>query len=583
MCTSMSAEPAVSAVTTRRRVATAVVAAAAVSGLALTAVPAVADTITPPIHIGRALTSQLDRGVFSVPVWADEAADPVDTVTAVIRAGGTPVGDPIPLVRAGTSGADADTWTLPAGAPLKLAEDGGRMPHLGAYTIDITATDALHSELDRAAAGTLDFTLRPEFSNGGVVGFSPATIDGLHRDLTVSATLVGVQPGSGDQVPLAGRDVLVDETPSGGGPGVTATLHATTDAQGRFAVTTTLDASQTFGPHFTESSDEVSGTAAAYGVPNVTQASATITGVADHARVLPGKTFQVSGYVRAGASAPSSAPGLAGVHVAVTHLQCYGPGGGDPMHVTRGVTDATGHYRVTVVADPECSGDWSAYIDEQLLRSETYPSGHVAFPDVSTFAGVSSAIAADGTVTVTGRLLRTYHRNTPYAGQNTFLWYSHDGRTGWIRLKGADTASDGSFKLVHFGYVDGFYQVRHTDTDQLAASNGPIVRLNRIDTRVVGVKASATRVRKNAVITVSGTLQSWTTGAWRAYGRQHVELFFQPRGKTTWQYKGSGTTAANGSVGFRPRVTGDGKWLIQYFGDAKHFDSGATAVYVDMI
>jgi hypothetical protein len=398
--------------------------------------------------------------------------------------------------------------------------------------------------------------------------------------VTATGTLVGILPGSGDQVPLQGRDVAVD-VQDYGSSSVTATLHATTDSAGRYAVATTLDSSVPyFQSRFTENSDEVDGSTDTSAQPTVQYTAVTVTAAADHTRVLPGGTFKVSGVVRYGQSAPSTAPVVAGAQVGV-QLSCYGIPY-DPVHAPEAVTDATGHYSVTVIGDPECDGGWTASTTGFLIRSPS-PAGHVAFPDESSFSGVSSKIDTAGYVTVTGKLLRTYHRASPYDGQNTFLWYSPNGKTNWTRLKGATTDYTGAFKLVAWGYVDGYYQVRHTDTDQLAASNGPIVHLTRTDTRVVSLKANKTRVKKNTVIAVSGTLQQLTKGAWRSYGKQHVELYFLAKNAKSWKYVSSSTTGTNGLVIFHPKVTGDGKWIIQYFGDSTHFSSGATAVSVDMI
>lgn len=580
MCTSMRAD--LSRLTlsrgsaARRRIATGVVAAATVSGLALGSAPAFADTApASPVGIGHATTDAQQRGTFSVPVWSDDPADAVASVTAVVRDGDTPVGAPITLVRSTDPSAPVELWTLPQDGVLKLTEDGGRMPHLGTYALDITATDAQGATVAKPDAGTLDFRLLPKF-DGGIV-LAPATVSYAHRQLTISGTLTGVQPGSGDLVPLPNRDVPIDENAWGDAPDL-GTLHAATGVTGTFSTSVTLDDVHNFIARFAETSDEVDGSTSYGQVPNYTQTSLTVTGTADHARVLPGKTFKVSGVVRQGRAAKSSAPVIAGVPVTVA-LNCPGSSAG-AVHT---VSDATGHYAATLTGDPECYGSWSAYSSGTFTGGQTDASGQAALPDYSLVTGVSSTLAASGTVTVTGHLLRTYHRQSPYSGQNTFLWYSQNGKTGWARLKGANTDGNGAFRLVADGYIDGYYQVRHTDTDQLAASNGPIVRLNRIDTRIVSVKASRTKPKKNTVITVSGTLQQWTSGAWRAYGKQHVELYFQPKGKTTWQYKGSGTTAANGSTGFKPKATADGWWLIQYFGDAKHFNSSERAVYVDVV
>jgi hypothetical protein len=561
---------------TRRRIATAVVAAATVSGLALTAVPAAADTAS-PVGIGHATTSAQEHGTFTVPVWSDDPADPVASVTAVIRDGDTQVGRPVALVRVATEGTETDLWRLPEDQPLKLTEDDGPMPHLGRYPIDITATDARGGTVDRSDAGTLDFTLRPGFAAGTVL---PATVDYPHRDVTVKGRLFGLQPGSGDEVPLAGREVDLYQNPYGGGETYDPTvLHLTTDAGGAYSATVTVDDKVAFLARFGEDSAEAHGDPVGWTYPVFGSTAVTVTGAADRTRVLPGKTFVVSGWVRQGLSAPATAPALAGAPVVVT-LKC-GVFASD--HEVHTVADAAGHYAVTVVADPECDGTWTAAGDSAFLDRQTRATGHVSFPDNSTVAVASSTIAANGTVTVTGHLLRTYHRTQTFAGQNTFLWYSRDGKTDWVRLKGANTDAGGAFRLVAPGWSDGYYQVRHTETDQLIASSGPVVRLTRITTRVVGETANSTRVRPNTVIRVSGTLRQYVSGAWRPYAWQHVHLYFQPKGSTAWTYKGIGTTNATGWVGYWPKVTGDGKWLIRYFGDARHFDSDTTPVYVEML
>lgn len=391
-----------------------------------------------------------------------------------------------------------------------------------------------------------------------------------------------MQPGSGDEVPLAGRDVTVQELPDyTGAPGDTATVHTTTDDGGAFSTPAfTIGQLQRFRASYTADTAGTEGSSTADFRPQYAATPVTVLGNADHSRVLPCRTFKVSGVVVQGYDAPPTAPVVANAPVEVSLGYCDG---GNSHPVFPAVTDATGHYTVTVTADPECDGNWTVSGGRPFTSQANTVGGYVAFPDYSMFSGVSSSIAADGTVTVTGKLLRTYHRSQLIYGQNTSLWYSRDGKTGWTRLKAVNTDAYGAFKLVAYGYVDGYYQVRHLDTDKLVGSSGPVVRLTRIDTRIPNLRASATRVRKSTVITVGGTLQQWTSGAWRAYGGQHVELYFLPKGSKTWQYKGSGTTASSGWTSFRPKATADGYWLIQYFGDARHFDSGAKPVYVDVI
>jgi hypothetical protein len=101
-------------------------------------------------------------------------------------------------------------------------------------------------------------------------------------------------------------------------------------------------------------------------------------------------------------------------------------------------------------------------------------------------------------------------------------------------------------------------------------------------TRMYSIKASATKVNKGATVTFTGTLKEYVSGTWRPYKSKHVELFFQKKGSTKWTYTASGTTSSTGKATLKGKPTSDGKWLIQYFGDAKHYNSDGTAVYVDV-
>jgi hypothetical protein len=529
------------------------------------------------IQIGAVTYFTTQRDSFIVPVTSTDPADPVASVTAVIRDGDTQVGDPITLMDSPNSPGD---WVLPKSALLKLTEDGGRMPHLGTYTIGVTATGARGDSVTVADDGPLDFTMRPLFTATPVS--DPATVDYLHRDVTVSGTLVGVQPGSDDQVPLAGRDVSVEEVPVGGsGPSVT--LHAVTDADGHYAVHAHLDTLPVFHARFTESSTEVNGSTQTSMEPHSTTTVVTITGTADKTWVRPGSTLTFSGYARVGYRAPATAPAAAGVAV---RLVCYNDAGGIGSQ-TPAVTDATGHYRITAVADPVCASAWRVVADTGFVSSLADGSSAyipVDIPDVAAFSGVSAAIAADHTVTVTGHLTGMYRPLWSYFGENTFLWYSADGKTKWQRLRGANTGDDHAFKLVTAGYSDGFYQVRHTDTYDLLAASSPVIHLSRTQTRIVTVRASATKAKAKSVITVSGVLQQYTAGAWKPLGGQPVRLYFRPRGKTAWTYVLGGKSGSNGAITtLRPRVTADGDWLIRYWGDSTHYNSLQTWVYVDVV
>lgn len=116
-----------------RRVLALIASVAALSG-GLAVTPALAAD-SGPLGIGLARTADTQRGSFTVPVWTDAPGGTVTSVKATVRDGDAVVVDALPLAGSG------EQWSVPSDAVLKLTEDGGAMPHLGRYAVDVTATD----------------------------------------------------------------------------------------------------------------------------------------------------------------------------------------------------------------------------------------------------------------------------------------------------------------------------------------------------------------------------------------------------------------------------------------------------------
>jgi hypothetical protein len=566
----------VSAVTARtRRALAAGVVAAAICGTALTAAPAYATAADATIGIGHASVDDLDHGSFGVPVWTDAAGATVTSVTLTVLDGGQTV-----ATRSLVDGGYA--WTTDPSDELKLTEDGGSLPRLGRYDVEITATDSTGATLSRTEPGALDFTLIPLFAATGSSGqapvtgptggvtLDPAAIDADHTSETVSGTLLGQQPGSHDQVPLAGRTVTVTMNPTWGAVDKTAV----TDASGRFSATFDVTQALPFVARYSESSDMANGQASTpQATPAYQSSNVAVTATANLTRVLPGQPLTISGVVHSTQSTASA--GLAGVPV----VGSFENGGGVEVHA---VTDATGSFTFALPGDPESDGFWRVAVSQPFRTGWT--DGKVVIPDESLFTGVSSSVSADDRVTVGGKLLRSYHRGDSTYGQNVGLWYSPDGKTGWKGLAGVNlTSSDGSFKITANGYLDGYYQVRHATSDQLVASNGPVVHLTRTNTRIFQMYANTARAKKNSTLTLTGNLKQDVGNVWKPFGGQYVELYFQPKGSTKWSYMGYSHTDSTGHAKFTSKAVQDGRWLIQYFGDGTHYESDAAAVFVDVV
>jgi hypothetical protein len=95
--------------------------------------------------------------------------------------------------------------------------------------------------------------------------------------------------------------------------------------------------------------------------------------------------------------------------------------------------------------------------------------------------------------------------------------------------------------------------------------------------------ANSARVKKGSTLTLTGNLKQDVGGVWKPFAGQHVELYFQPKSSTRWTYLAYGRTDATGHAKFTSKAVQDGRWLIQYFGDATHFESDAAAVFVDVV
>ncbi|MFD3452517.1 hypothetical protein ACFWVC_10060 [Streptomyces sp. NPDC058691] len=549
--------------TSRRALALIASVAALSGGLAVT--PALADDAG-PVVIGAARTVDDQRGTFTVPAWTDAAGAALTSVTATVREGDTVVADDLALTPSG------DRWAVPSDAPLKLTEDGGTVPHLGRYAIDVTATDDQGHSTTRADAGTLDFTLRPVLQERG---FTASVLDFTHRETGATGTLEGIQPGSGDMVPVEGRTVTVTMVRNAQETAPLLSRTGTTDAGGGFATPDfTVPGSRGFFTTFTEDGDEVHGSVREFSVPSSYQwIRATVTAKADRTRALPGQKITISGTVR------DDVTGLPVPGAEVTLGLNSVPEG--RVVVTTG---ASGAFSGAITAVPREYGSWYASVTDGYISDPYGAGGPMVLPEDGAFTNVSSKIDAQTKVTVSAKLWATYNRDLPIGtAQLVHLEYSKDGKAGWTDLGTAHSQYNGGTVTVSkWGHLDGYYRLHHFTSNQLADTVSKPVRLTRTNTRMYSIKASATKVKKGATVTFTGTLKEYVSGTWRPYKSKHVELFFQKKGSTKWTYVASATTSSTGKATLKGKPASDGKWLIQYFGDSKHFDSDGTAVYVDV-
>ncbi|MFI6285849.1 hypothetical protein ACIBCM_14010 [Streptomyces sp. NPDC051018] len=555
--------------TNRRRVRLSVVASAAalaLAGTAATAAPAVAAEPPTP-RIGAAITGS-ERGTFNVSVVTATGVG-IESVSAKVRSDESTVVAEVP--RLTETSRDSGDYGFPLGAdPLKLVEDAGTMPALGAYAIDVTVTDALGRTTTRKDAGTLNFTLEPTIT--GLTFGTPAWDD---LNARAQGNLVGIQPGSGDLVPLPGpgREVEITRVAPHG-------VHtASVDDQGRFAAVIPVSRQYSdFDVRFSEHSETVDGSVLSRGEPApVATRAMTLTGDADKDRVLPGEKVTISGRAL-----------FDGVPAANTEVRVGFAQYGTPQPLGRQTvtTDADGRYSAVVpgVSSMGYNG-WAVVPANPFVIG--LATGPLALPnEVSLRSSVS--MAGDGYVTANGSLRGTFRTDqwdsVPYGHQKVQLQHSADGRT-WKAVKTGDVLvgreSWTPFQLRLKG-LNGYYRVVAVTSDDFAGATGPVTRLSRTATRITGVNAVPEPIRKGAVITVTGALSEKSGATYRALPRQRVALVVKWKNSSKWSVAAWGTTDSKGRVSLRAKPSMDGTWTIQYTADATHFDSIGTGDFVDV-
>ncbi|MFD0369887.1 carboxypeptidase-like regulatory domain-containing protein [Streptomyces sp. NPDC059071] len=515
-----------------------------------------------PVGVGRALTNDAQRGTFKVTAWTDAPQATVTSVSAKVRQGDTVLAE-IPALEENT--AARGTFALPEASTLKLTEDGGTIPSLGRYAIDVTATDSLGNTVTRTDAGTLDFTLKPQLRDFGIG--NPSWTD---RNLHPKGTLLGVQPGSGDEVPLSGRTVSYERTGEG-----TPLGSAVTGETGAFAgEPVPVESRYTWAQaRFTEDSAQVHGTATYNAYTSGEEKRPTVTASADKVRAESGETVTISGQV--------TDPSANGVPMADVPLTAR-LGGGLPKTVR---TDAEGRFSVRLVAapGPDSSG-WSVQSEGSFLSF--YASGPLALPADSRTSVVGYKLGTDARLTVYGELRSPYQSWTSTSSQQTVvLEQSPDGQTGWKQIASTDfyNHNEGRTPFVAAAWTKGgWFRLRHVANDYFGASVSKPFYVVRTETRVTGLKASPDPVAKGSTITVTGSLQQYTSGAWRGLGSQSVSIWYKKWGTTTWKQVASGKSSSTGAVSLKTTATADGWYQIRYYGDGTHFQTFSGQDWVDV-
>ncbi|MEW1546074.1 hypothetical protein [Streptomyces tsukubensis] len=547
---------------TRRPLALSLVASAAALALAAGAAPTVAAQAAAGPGIGSAVTDPLQRGSFTVGAWTDTPDATIAKVSAVVRDGATVVAT-VPELAETAPG--SGRYRVPATGLLKLTEDQGTIPQLGRYTIDVTAEESTGARSTRQNAGTLDFTMRLH-----AAGLSSAQPTWETRGTTVKGTLVAVQPGSDDRIPLPGRTVdlsLLDyEWDPTGDPAGTVT----TGADGGFS--TVLPVGR-WNSHV-----QVQHTMRENGVDDTLTAKSyfndpvarriDITATPDRTRVLPGQKVVLTGR----ATHEGRPAGGIGLEAYVT---------GVPAPVT---TDANGNFTVavTAAAGNQNSPAWSVSGDG--VYENGYAQGALEVPREVTLRP-SVALASNGTVTAKGTLRATYRTGeSSYGSQMLRLEHSADKRT-WKTLasREVDVSSSqwNAFNLTARG-GNGYYRIVTVTNAEFLGTTSSVTPLSRISTRLTTANATPEPVKKGAALTVAATLTERSGSTWRPLAQHWATLSFLPKGSTKWSIAGHVRADAKGKAVMKVRAGADGYWRFTYTGSSRHYDAAGASDYVDV-
>ncbi|QDY77481.1 carboxypeptidase-like regulatory domain-containing protein [Streptomyces qinzhouensis] len=547
---------------TRRPMALSLVASAAALSLAVGAAPALAAQSAAGPGIGTAVTDPQQRGSFTVGAWTDTPGATITKVSATVRDGGTILAT-LPELTETAPG--SGRYKVPADATLKLTEDGGSVPQLGRYTIDVTIDESTGAQSTRQNAGTLDFTMRLQ-----TTGLSSSQPTWETRGTALKGTLVGVQPGSGDQVPLSGRTVDLSLLDYAWDTTADPAGTVTTGDDGTFStVVPVAEYNRVVQLRHTMRENGVNDTLSAlshFNSPVSRQVAVTAT--ADKKRILPGEKLTLTGRVT-----------HQGAPVAGLKLTAHATG-----RSTSVTTDADGNF--TAVLTPASAvvdyPTWSVRADGFYESGST--DGRLEVPREVTVRP-KITLGSNGVIAVQGTIRTTYNTGIHASGDLPVrLEFSADKRT-WKTLATqqvyVNSSEWGAFRFSSRG-GNGYYRLTTPTDGSFLGTAGAPTALSRIATKLTTADATPEPVKKGKTLTVTGTLTERNGSGWRALSKQWVAVSFLPKGSTKWSIRGWAQTDAKGKASLKVAAAADGYWRYTYTGDARHYDTSSGTDFVDV-
>jgi hypothetical protein len=434
-------------------------------------------------------------------------------------------------------------------------------------------------QADNAAGGTFRYNGAGVIDNGRDLGFEdfgvgPTVIDVDHEEITFHGRVV---TASDDGTPVGVPNQPVSFTEAVGPTTIGSTR---TDDGGRFTATVRLShpapVYATVGPNATyrEATSERVGI-------RFSPFPTRLTIKAPDESVI-GRPITVTGRLER----QNSAGDWLGLGDTYVHV-------GDDVGVNTQVsTGPDGSFTAEVVPH----GPWTQWQAMFFALSDAgagYQNSNASSSGVhavwrSRVAGFNAApepVGVDAPVTATGQLLRTTAAGTEEAAPDALVAveFSADGKK-WTYQESERTDANGRFTLRTPAQQDGYWRAVARDPDYTATPGSADQVDVRYRTRVTSFNAAPEPVRKGKTITVSGSLQRYTSvwTAWRAFSGQSVKIYFQTKGTTTWTYKGSAKTTSSGHFAHGFTASKDGTWRATYAGGSSYLGVTGSGDFVDV-
>jgi hypothetical protein len=415
--------------------------------------------------------------------------------------------------------------------------------------------------------------------HAGVTGltFDRTTLDYDHQSAVASGTATALDPATGQTGPAAaGTKVELDYDAVGGLRSYKTTATVGDDGTFQAPLTLPLGIQGLRAVAVGDAATTARPPSWGFTAPSVVATRYRVSAEGSRTRTNPGVAYTEKGTVQRyvdGVWQPWT-----GVTVSTA------PNWGDPSTgvlsgvLGSGATGAGGAFSYAVTPT-RTTDTYTQLQPSPYLSGIPATAEHIAVPTPGSFTAPAGSIDQYATVTLAGSL----KGSCDY--QPLSLEYSANGTTGWTNMQWF-TANGGtyngicSYKITKDAYYNGYYRVRHPETDVMQPAVTVVKHIYRYRTGM-SIAMSSTKPATNAKLTASGNVYQLTTAGWKPYAGVHVVLVFKPRYDTQWYWVVKGYTNSSGHYALNTQAFGDGTWAAYIEPNSSHYYSESKQVYVD--